>query len=308
MRAKNALFCLLVVLLGCRFALSGCSDPAPNKIPEFDAQKAFAQLVKQCDIGPRYPGSQGQRKCLDYLTATLSRYSETVTTQPFPVTFGRPPQTVEGYNVIARFQPQKEARILLCAHWDTRPWADKDPDPRNHEKPILGANDGASGVAVLLEVARLLHDHPPEVGVDIVLFDGEDAGSEGRMQSWAQGSAYYASHLARKDYPVFGVLIDMIGDADLTIYQEANSRAYARPVVERVWAIARELNCTAFKPETGSAVMDDHIPLLQIGVSCIDLIDLDYPYWHTLADTPDKCSPASLDQVGRVLVKLIYTQ
>jgi Zn-dependent M28 family amino/carboxypeptidase len=223
------------------------------------------------------------------------------------VTFGRPAKTEEGYNVIALFQPEKAERILLCAHWDTRPWADKDPDPRKRSTPILGANDGASGVAVLLEVARLLHAQPPDVGVDIVLFDGEDAGTEGNMQSWAQGSAYYARHLASKDRQVLGVLVDMIGDADLEILQEYNSKAYARPVVDRVWAIAKELGCTAFKPLTGSSIMDDHIPLLQAGIPCIDLIDLDYPPWHTMADTPDKCSPASLDQVGRVLVHLVYT-
>ena len=307
MTTRMTAVCLLAFCLGCLPHLPGIEAAAPPDIPTFNAQKAFAELVKQCDIGPRYPGSEGQIKCRDYLVTTLSRYADKVTTQPFPVTFGRPAKTVEAYNVIAHFLPDKEERILLCAHWDTRPWADKDPDPRKRETPILGANDGASGVAVLLEVARLLHAQPPDVGVDIVLFDGEDAGTEGSMQSWAQGSAYYARHLAPKDRQVMGVLVDMIGDADLEILQEYNSKAYARPVVDRVWAIAKELGCTAFKPLTGSSIMHDHIPLLQVGVPCIDLIDLDYPPWHTTADTPDKCSPASLDQVGRVLVRLVYT-
>ncbi len=280
---------------------AGTGDP-----PQFDSQKAYAFLLKQCEIGPRYPGSPGQRQARDYLVSTLSEFGAKVITQPFALKFGRPEKTAEAYNIIAHFQPDKRERILLCAHWDTRPWADKDPDPKNHNSPILGANDGASGVAVLLEVARLLHLHPPSVGVDIVLFDGEDSGSEGTMNSWAQGSAYFARHLSRSEYPRFGILIDMIGDADLEIYQEANSRAYARPVVDKVWEIAQNLGCKAFKPVAGSSIMDDHIPLLQVGIPCIDLIDLDYPYWHTLADTPDKCSADSLDQVGRVLIQVVY--
>ncbi len=307
MRRRQPFVWAIAFGLLCSAGTPQCAAATGDKTPRFDSQKAYAYLLEQCRIGPRFPGSQGHAKCRDYLVAALEGFADRVLTQPFPLTFGRPPKTVEAYNIIARFQPENGERILLCAHWDTRPWADKDPDPKNHDTPILGANDGASGVAVLLEVARLLHGRAPDVGVDIVLFDGEDAGSEGRMDSWAQGAAYFARHLGRDEYPRLGVLVDMIGDADLAIYQESNSRAYARPVVDRVWAIAAELGCTAFKAAAGSSVMDDHIPLLQIGIPCIDLIDLDYPYWHTVADTPDKCSAASLDQVGRVLVHLIYT-
>jgi hypothetical protein len=305
-RAASRLAFAGLALAGALCAPTPASSTASSR-PEFNSQKAYALLLKQCDFGPRHPGSPGHRQCRDWLATTLRSTAESVSLQPFALNYDRPAKTVEAFNTIARFSPEKPDRILLCAHWDTRPWADKDPDPANRQTPILGANDGASGVAVLLEVARLLHENVPPVGIDIVLFDGEDSGTEGSMQSWAQGSAYFAENLSRSDRPRYGVLIDMIGDADLTIYQELNSRAYARPVVDRVWAIARELGCTAFKPEPGSAVMDDHIPLLQIGVPCIDLIDLDYPYWHTIADTPDKCSAASLDQVGRVLIELIYS-
>ena len=305
MDKKNIIrsFLLLISVAG----LSCASAGAGAEVPKFDSQKAFSFLLKQCEIGPRNPGSEGHRRGREYLQVTLAQYADSVRTQPFPLRFGSPEQTEEAYNIIARFQPEKKERILLCAHWDTRPWADEDPDPKNHDTPVLGANDGASGVAVLLEVARLLHKHKPPVGVDIVLFDGEDAGTSGRMNSWAQGAQYFARTLAPRDRPVFGVLIDMIGDADLVITKEANSLSAARPVVERVWKIARDLGCTAFKPTLGSSIMDDHIPLLQAGIPCIDLIDLDYPYWHTVSDTPDKCSAASLDQVGRVLVHLIYT-
>ena len=305
MDKKNIIrsFLLLIFVAG----LSCASTGAGAEVPKFDSQKAFSFLLKQCEIGPRNPGSEGHRQGREYLQVTLAQYADSVRTQPFPLRFGSPEQTEEAYNIIARFQPGKKERILLCAHWDTRPWADEDPDPKNHDTPVLGANDGASGVAVLLEVARLLHKHTPPVGVDIVLFDGEDAGTSGRMNSWAQGAQYFARTLAPRDRPVLGVLIDMIGDADLVINKEANSLSAARPVVEKVWKIAQELGCTAFKPTLGSSIMDDHIPLLQAGIPCIDLIDLDYPYWHTVSDTPDKCSAASLDQVGRVLVHLIYT-
>ncbi len=166
MDKKNIIrsFLLLMFVAG----LSCASARAGAEVPEFDSQKAFAFLVRQCEIGPRNPGSEGHRKGRDYLQATLAQYADSVRTQPFPLRFGRPEQTEEAYNIIARFQPEKKERILLCAHWDTRPWADEDPDPKNHDTPVLGANDGASGVAVLLEVARLLHKHKAPVGVDIV--------------------------------------------------------------------------------------------------------------------------------------------
>ncbi|MCK4647256.1 MAG: DUF4910 domain-containing protein [Candidatus Aminicenantes bacterium] len=300
-----------IILLGTIFLLLcyhlQCFGQADKpEVPVFDSHKAFQLLVKQCDFGPRNPGSQGYKRCLDYLVKTLTALADKVEIQTFPFTFGNPEQTVTASNLIARFSPQKSDRILLCTHWDTRPWADADPDPRNHKRPIIGANDGASGVAVLLEVARLLHAHKSQVGVDIVLFDAEDAGISGDTWSWAQGSAYFAKNLSARNRPRFGILIDMIGDADLVIYQEANSRAYAKSVVDLVWKTAAELKLDAFKPEAGPSMMDDHIPLLQVGIPCIDLIDFEYPHWHTLEDTPDKCSEDSLGQVGRLLVQVIY--
>ena len=144
-----------------------CSAETP---PQFDGKSAFAFLEKQCDFGPRNPGSQGHRLCKDYLVNTLKQYADEVNTQQFLFTFGTPAQSVTATNIIARFQPKMSNRILLCAHWDTRPWADSDPDPKNHNTPIIGANDGASGVAVLMEIARLLKQQKTAVGVDIVFF------------------------------------------------------------------------------------------------------------------------------------------
>ena len=295
--------CAVLLILFTLIWTAGCSA---QRVPAFDGQNAFRFLEKQCEFGPRNPGSEGYRRCRDYLLETLRLYADHVTTQPFLLTFGQPPTSVNATNIIARFQLGKLDRILLCAHWDTRPWADQDPDPANHRKPILGANDGASGVAVLLEIARILHENPPKVGVDIVFFDGEDTGTSGADRSYAKGSAAFARELGPQFRPRFGILLDMIGDADLAIYKEGFSARYAQPVVDRVWGIAEELGIREFVPQVGYAVFDDHVPLLEAGIPCIDIIDFDYPPWHTMQDTPDKCAPASLEKVGTVLLHLIY--
>lgn len=276
--------------------------------PVFDGERAFYFLEKQVEFGPRFAGTEGHIACRDYFIETLQPLAEEVRTQPFLFSFGSPAKTATGYNVIARFQPQVADRILLCAHWDTRPWADSDPDPANHQKPVLGGNDGASGVAVLLHIAELIGETPPRVGIDILLFDAEDAGEHQNDRSWAQGSRAFAREYAHQFQPRFGILLDMIGDADLDIYQEVYSLRYARPVVERVWTKAEELGYSEFIPQVGYAVYDDHIPLLEAGIQCINIIDFNYEYWHTVEDTPDKCSAASLETVGRVVTSIIYEE
>ncbi|MDQ7051613.1 MAG: M28 family peptidase [candidate division KSB1 bacterium] len=194
----------------------------------------------------------------------------------------------------------------MAAHWDSRPWADQDPDSANHNKPVPGANDGASGVAVLLEIARVLKQNPPPVGVDIVLFDGEDLGSEGYPDTYAAGAQYFAQKKSVHYAPYLGILLDMIGDRELQIYREANSVRYAPAVVDLVWNYAARLGISNFYNPVRHEVFDDHVPLLNVGIPCIDLIDFDYPYWHTVHDTPDKCSPESLEKVGRVVLAVIY--
>ncbi len=288
-------------------ALLSSAIAAAETIPTFDKKAAFAYLEAQCAFGPRVPGSEAHLRCRDYLIKTLSGFTDKVEVQPFQLSYGRPARTVEAFNIIAKFRPELAERIILCAHWDSRPWADEDPDPKFHSTPVLGANDGASGVAVLLEMARIFHAQPPPVGVDLVFFDGEDVGDSGNTWSWARGSQYFAGHLSKKEYPNYVVLLDMIGDRDLTIAQEAYSLEYAPALMTRVWYIAAALKIESFVPERGPAVMDDHIPFLRLGIPAIDLLDLDYPHWHTSQDTPDKCSPDSLDDVGRVLVQLVYT-
>jgi glutaminyl-peptide cyclotransferase len=208
-------------------------------------------------------------------------------------------------NIIASFYPEMKRRLILCAHWDTRPFADKDSNPENRSQPILGANDGASGVALLLEIASLLPTKKPKWGVDIVFFDGEDYGSEGRYDMYCLGSQFFSKNLG--DYhPEFGILLDLIGDENLEIYREGYSDRHAKHIVDLIWSKAKELNSVSFRDSIKHWVLDDHLPLIGVGIPCVDLIDLDYPYWHTLEDTPDKCSPRSLKEVGEVILKILY--
>lgn len=250
-------------------------------------------------MGPRNPGSEGHGACRDFMIETLSELADTVLVQDFELV-GFPGTLT---NIIGRFNPKSQVRVLLCAHWDTRPWADLDPDTLNRSKPILGANDGASGVAVLLELARVLSVKKPKRGVDIVLFDAEDSGDAGSPVTFCRGSAYFAENLPIPK-PRYGILLDMIGDSDLEIYVERNSLAGARHVVDLIWESAREHD--TFRREPKYTVYDDHVNLINIGIPCAVIIDFDYPYWHTLEDTPDKCSPRSLWTVGTVLTALVY--
>jgi glutaminyl-peptide cyclotransferase len=283
-----------------------------SAIPAFSGKDAFAFLLRQTSFGPRNPGSQGHSSCLDYLNATLLGVADQVRLQDF---------TSPGYdgtqlhltNVVASFRPDLANRILLCAHWDTRPRAEHDENKSLRDRPIIGANDGASGVAVLLQIATLLKKSPPPVGVDIVLFDGEDYGKEGDTDRYLLGSRYFASNLDRNAMPRFGILLDMIGDTFLEIPREQNSMRFAPDIMDMVWSKAQELGVFQFLDAPGEEIMDDHLPLNQAGVKTIDLIDFDYPdqtnrYWHTHQDTPEHCSPESLEAVGSVLMNVLFTQ
>jgi hypothetical protein len=283
-----------------------------KSIPDFNAQNSFGYLLKQTDFGPRNPGSTGHDECRQWLVSELKKYAVSVFEQRFTHEDMRLDTTIQMTNIIASFNPEFKKRILLCAHWDTRPHADKD-EPHNINTPILGANDGASGVAVLLEIARNLNNEKPEVGVDIFLFDGEDYGLEGDLEEYFLGSKYFAANMLNTYKPVFGILVDMVGDAQLSLPVEYYSHKHAPQVVEKVWSAAEKLGYSQFERKSGPAVSDDHLPLIQAGIKCIDIIDFQYPddthkYWHTLQDTPDKCSPRSLKAVGQTLLQVIYTE
>jgi hypothetical protein len=290
------------IIIGFVIANASCSS---SQVPPFNPERAFEYLKKQCAFGPRNPGSDGHRRCLTFLVEELEKYADTVVRQPFMFTDYRTQKSHTLTNVIASFGRQGE-RILLCAHWDTRPIADFDPDPKKRDMPIPGANDGASGVAILLEISRILKENPPVRGIDIILFDGEDSGQEGRSDTWCQGSRYFADNKGLNYRPRYGILIDMIGDRDLHIPVERYSQQYAPDLVDRVWTKAEDLGLYAFDRSLGPDVVDDHRELFRVGIPAIDLIDFDYPYWHTTQDTEDKCSAESLGMVGTLLLHLVY--
>jgi Zn-dependent M28 family amino/carboxypeptidase len=209
------------------------------------------------------------------------------------------------FNIIASFRPEATRRVTVCAHWDSRPWADEDPDKSRQAEPVPGANDGGSGVAVCLELARLLGAAPPPFGVDLLLFDAEDQGPSGKPEEYLIGSRWFVSQ-ARSYRPIAVILLDMVGDAHQNIAREKYSDSLAPGLVDLVWGLADSLQLAGFVDSVGYAVIDDHLPFLLNGIPAIDLIDFYYPPWHTVADTPDKVSAASLETVGRLLRQLIY--
>jgi glutaminyl-peptide cyclotransferase len=289
------------VILSLLFSISLSAEA-----PVFRKANAFTLLEKQCSFGPRVPGSKAHRKCLDFLAAELKKQTSNVSLQSFPVRDQARKRDITLTNIIASFGKSGNRRLLFCAHWDSRQKSEMDPVPANRSKPVPGANDGASGVAVLLEIARNLKAFPPAAGVDLIFFDGEDGGEEGQFSTWCLGSAHFASRWPKESYPEYAVLLDMVGGRDARFPVEINSRMYAPDVVNRVWGKARLLGLRPFQMTDGYEVVDDHMELIKVGIPAVDIIDLDYPFWHTNADTPDKCSPESLDAVGTLLLHLIY--
>lgn len=294
----SAVYYLLMVTV-----FAACS----TDVPPFDGERAFHFLTAQTDFGPRNPGSDGAKRCLEYLTTELKGTADRVAHQSFTFIDTLQDVSFSLTNIIASFNltPPGDRRILLMAHWDTRPRADKDPDPEKRSTPILGANDGASGVAVLLHIAEILKENTPPVGVDIALFDGEDYGEESNLAYYCLGAKHFTKNMGSYR-PIYGILLDLVGDRDLRLPIEGYSWQYARAVTERIWKKADDLGLNAFVNEFGPTVYDDHLILNQAGIPSVDIIDFNYEYWHTTADTPDKCSSESLAQVGRVVLAMIY--
>jgi Zn-dependent M28 family amino/carboxypeptidase len=264
-------------------------------------------VVRQVEAGPRVPGTPGHRAVREWLEAELTRLGGRPERQSWiDTTLGRP---LELHNVIARFGGAEGRPIVLCAHWDTRPFADREPDSAARAAPVPGANDGGSGVAVLLEVAELMSRRPPRRPVELVFFDGEDQGREAHEEEYFLGSRRYAARLAERPLerrPVAAFLFDMVGDRDLAIHPEMQSAARAANLVAMVLDGARATGATHFHSQPRHSVSDDHIPLLDAGLPAVDIIDFDYPAWHTRADLPDQVSPASLAEVARVAAWLVY--
>ncbi len=302
------------LLLGASWLPAGipalAAGPANQDTPpelRFDRDRAWAHLMAQVEAGPRVPNLPGHDAVREYMLRELAATMDSVEAQDFVLEIRGTPLHLS--NVVGVLGADKPTQVLLCAHWDTRPTADQDPNPANRNTPIPGANDGASGVAILLETARVLRQAPPNVGVILVMLDGEDYGPG--VNDMFLGSRYYARNMVPTKAN-WGILLDMVGDRDLQIPREGTSQARAGSVNDRVWRAARDLGRPEFVDSVGQPILDDHVPLIEAGLPTIDLIDFSYgpghSWWHTLADTPDKCSPASLEAVGQVVLRTLYNE
>jgi hypothetical protein len=304
MRRLLPLLALLAVA-ACQASSPRAEAPAPREAATaplaFSADSAFAHLVHQVDLGPRVPGTEAHRRCAAWIEARLRGFGLPVERDAWEA-----PREGGGVwplvNLLARAGPEGDGRILFVAHWDTRPWADQDPDPARRAEPIPGANDGASGVAVLLELARCLAGTPLPRGVDFLFVDGEDLGREGDVSGFCIGSRRFAAREAARYWRV--VVVDMVGDRDLEIPIEPISAERAPEAVDWVWTRAAAIAPHVFTTRVGRPVYDDHVPFLDAGVHAVDVIDFEYPPWHTLADDLRAVDARSLGSVGRVLLDL----
>ncbi len=289
---------------GLGVALLACQAKSGERRREFDGQRAFTYVTDQMKFGPRIPGTPPHEQEGDWLLAQLRTRADTVVVQAFDHVTRRG-DTLHLRNFLARFKPQAAERILYLAHWDTRPTADQAAPALRHQ-PVPGADDGASGVAVLLGVADALKLAPPTVGVDLLFDDGEDYGDFADTNDVLIGARWFAAHQPAGYPPLFAILWDMVGAKNAHFYYEGNSQAFAPEVVERVWRAAAQLGYgTAFIPGVRHTLIDDHVSLQKANIHAIDVVDFDYPYWHTTDDTADKIDAASLQMVGDVAMAVI---
>lgn len=327
---------IVLILLAC-----ACNNNQPQgtdngnrkaesvQVPAFNADSAYAFVKAQTDFGPRVPNSEAHELCAAWLVNQLSAYADTVMVQEFRTRLYNN-KGIDGKNIIATFNPKAGKRILLCAHWDSRPFADHDPDEAHWDTPIDGANDGASGVGVLLECARCFHQHPLPIrtGVDIILFDLEDYGPptsqaeeyyDDRRNHWALGSQFWAEqHHVRGYQATCGILLDMVGGSNPNFMKEYYSQGYAGWLSNKVWRLAQDLGYGQhFVNELGEPISDDHLPLNELaGIPTIDIIDLqpnssNYCFpdtWHTLDDNIDHIDKNTLKMVGNVLNHYVYQE
>jgi len=332
MKSKIVLFVALV------FLMASCGQEqkkaktikAPKKakvivkVPDFNADSAYKYVAKQVEFGPRVPGSKAHAACANYFVNFFENLGLQVTQQKFK-SRAFDGKVLNGINIIASTRPESTHRVLLCSHWDSRPFADHDPDSKNHQTPIDGANDGASGVGILMEVARQMSIKDPTIGIDILLLDLEDYGQHAGEQpkpnselTWALGSQYWSKnpHIAGYDAR-FGILLDMVGATGATFYKEYYSNNYAPGILDIVWNAAAAIGYgDYFKKEERGAVIDDHVFINKYAyIPTIDIIHHDlntksnfFPYWHTVGDNMDNIDTFSLKMVGQTLLEVIYKE
>ena len=320
----------LLILLSVTLLCAACGDKHKKSADaaddalvaqQFSADSAFTFCQQQCDFGPRTMNSEAHEQCGQWIMDKFRSYGLEVSEQRATLT-GFDGTPLQSNNITAHYQPELQQRILICAHWDSRPWADNDPDEANHQKPVLAANDGASGVAVMLELTRVLSADTCRlpVGVDFVCFDAEDWGTEHQSDSWALGAQYWAKNIHKelngKTYR-YGILLDMVGGQGARFYQEGVSLLYAKNVVDRVWKAATIAGYSSMFPQAdGGTITDDHVPVNQAGIPCIDIIpcypDCEQsnfgPTWHTISDDMEHIDPATLKAVGQTLLQVLFTE
>jgi glutaminyl-peptide cyclotransferase len=279
-------------------------DPAAPQVVPFDAQRAMSYLEAVCRIGPRISGSGGMKQQQELLKKHFETHGGKVAFQRFTVRQVSQRGPVEMANTIVSWHPERPRRVIFCAHYDTRPVADQEPDRRDWNKPFVSANDGGSGVALLMELAHHMKDVKTHVGVDFVFFDGEEYVFEPERDRYFFGSQHFAEtwrkNQARPHY-LAAVLLDMVGGKGARFPVEGHSFIQAGALVQSLWRVAAEQQCSAFEERVGTSVLDDHLALNQAGIPAVDIIDFDYPHWHRLSDVPANCSGDSLAQVARVL-------
>ena len=319
------LLLLLVALTGCKNQNQASAGQDTDTIAvtqvQFDADSAYASVVAQCDFGPRVPGSAAHDRCGDYIVARFKALGLSVSEQRADQK-AWDGKVLHTRNIIAAYRPELADRIIICTHWESRPWADADPDSSLHREPVMAANDGASGVAVMLEVARKLEELKPELGIDFICFDSEDYGIPYWAETddvadgsdWCLGSQYWAAHPHVPGYKArFGILLDMVGGRDARFCFEGISMRYASEVMVHVWDAAGRAGASQlFLAEQGGYAQDDHVPMNEVaGIPTIDII----PYvegehtfgatWHTTQDTPENISRETLKGVGQTLLQFL---
>lgn len=306
---------------GVKPATATASESAP-KTPAFNADSAYRYVQNQVDFGPRVPNTEAHKKCGDYLADELRRFGAKVYEQE-AVVRAYDNTGLEIRNIIGSFDSENKKRVLLFAHWDSRPYADHDPDPANHRKPIDAADDGGSGVGVLLEIARQIGMALPDTGVDIVFFDAEDYGTpefidDYKPDTWCLGTQFWTKNPHVPGYRAdFGILLDMVGGKGATFFKEQLSTMYAAPIVELVWNTARNLGYGKyFIQAAGGAITDDHQYVISgMNIPCIDIINYDpdteegfAPYWHTVNDTMENIDRETLKAVGQTVLEVVYNR
>lgn len=312
----------IVVLASCKSqqqassgSASTADEVAVTENVDFNGDNAYKLVKAQCDFGPRVPGTAAHSKCATWLEQELKASCDSVIVQEAQVkTFDN--KTLNIKNFVGCINPNSDDRILLLAHWDCRPWADNDHDASKHREPVMGANDGASGVGVLLELARLMKETKPSIGVDILLVDAEDWGTNDVEDSWALGTQYWAKHPHAQGYsPRFGILLDMVGARGARFSKEIISLQYAPEVVNEVWTMAQKSGFSNyFINDTGGAITDDHVQVNNAGIKCIDIIDMRmdsdtgfFDGWHTTSDTMQWIDASVLKAVGQTVANVIYS-